>query len=461
MSEEETAREDEAPDKRKWRLIALGVLLAGVAIAAALWLLRPRQQAEEPPDRPPLVSVTAIEQRSDPIRLTGQGTVRAGSEVALALEVGGRVTYVNPSFREGERVRRGETLVQIESADYASRAEQARAEVERARVEVAQAEEARATRKEEFERLRERLESESSLPSDRIKGDFIRPGEEEGGEGEAAELADDPSPLALGDPQVAAAEAALAGARARFRSARRDVDRTRLAAPFDGVIRSRSVEPGQFVQPGETLGQVYDAGALEVPVPLTQRKAALIPRLFAPVTIGTASGAPAEVRVDFGGASWAWDAIVEGAQGAIDPETRTLDVVVRVSNPLRGGRAAGNAQAERKAPPLLPGFFADVEFLAETPSAYFVIPRGALRSGGRVWAVREGRIAFVPVNVVAREGPSVYVTGAGLESGERIVTGDLPSVTEGMEVRSGESRTTPALDARQSGGEEPAIGGTS
>jgi hypothetical protein len=53
------------------------------------------------------------------------------------------------------------------------------------------------------------------------------------------------------------------------------------------------------------------------------------------------------------------------------------------------------------------------------------------------------------------------VTGEGLKDGERIVTGDLPSITEGMEVRSGEDRTTPALDASKSGGEEPAIGGGS
>lgn len=455
--ENQPAREDDAPDKRKWRPIALGVLLAGVAIAAALWLLRPQQQAEEPPDRPPLVSVTAVERRSEPIRITGQGTVRAASEVGLALQVGGRVTWVNPSFREGERVRRGETLVRIESADYASRADQARAEVERARVELAQAREARATREEEFERLRERLGSESSQPSDPIEGDFVRPGEDEAGD--TAELAQDPSPLALGEPQVDAAEAALAGARSRLESARRDIARTRLAAPFDGVVRSRSVERGQFVQPGEVLGQFYDADTLEVPVPLTQRKAALIPRVFAPVTSGAASGVPATVRVDFGGATWAWDAIVEGAQGAIDPQTRTLDVIVRVASPLRGGRAASSADNGAEAPPLLPGFFADVEFLARTPRAYFAIPRDSLRAEGRVWAVREGKIVFVPVTVVARDGPSLYVTGAQLRDGERIVTGDLPSVSEGMEVRTGEERATPALDARESGGEEPAIGG--
>lgn len=457
MAEDETDAQDDAPDKRKWRLIALGVLLAGVAIAAALWLLRPQQQGEQPPDRPPLVSVTAVEQRSEPIRLTGQGTVRPASQVGLALEVGGRVAWVNPSFREGERVRGGETLVRIESADYASRAEQARAEVEQARVELAQAKEARATRQEEFERLQERLASDGSLTPDPIEGDFVRPGE--AGQEETTGLAENPSALALGQPQVDAAEAALAGARARFESARRNVARTRIAAPFDAVVRSKSVERGQFVQPGEVLGQLYDAGTLEVAVPLTQRKAALIPRVFAPVTSGAASGVPAEVRVDFGGATWAWDAIVEGAEGAIDPDTRTLEVVVRVASPLRGGRAVSGAEAAGGAPPLLPGFFADVEFLARTPPAYFTIPRDALRAENRVWAVREGRIAFVPVTVVAREGPKLYVTGPKLRDGERIVTGDLPSVTEGMEVRTGEGRTTPAIDARESGGKEPAIGG--
>jgi RND family efflux transporter MFP subunit len=400
--------------------------------------------------------------------------VRAASEVALSPQVGGRVTWVNPDLRAGERVRRGEPLARIESADYAARAEEARAEVERARLDLARAEESQATREEEFERLRGRLEQEDDARSpDAIEGDFVRPGEASGRN--TATLAEAPSPLALGKREVETAKAALAGARARLESARRDVARTRLTAPFGGVVRSKSVERGQFVRPGEQLAELYDASALEIAVPLTQHKAALIPRVFAPVTGGREAGVPATVRIDFGGARWAWDAIVEGVQGEIDAQTRTLGVVVRVARPIGGGRRAANgAGPAGDAPPLLPGFFADVEFLAETPPAYFAIPRDALRASGRgdgrgdgrgegrrsgrVWAVREGAIAFVPVRVIAREGPQLFVTGEALADGERIVTGDLPSVTEGMAVRTGEERATPALDARESGGETPAIG---
>lgn len=461
MAEEGTRERDAAPDRRTWRLVALGVLLSGIAAAAALWLLRPQQEGEEPPERAPLVAVKRIEARSDPIRVTGQGTVRPANEVALSPQVGGRVTWVNPDLRAGERVRRGEILVRIESDDYAARAEEARAEVERARLDLARAEETQATREEEFERLRGRLEQDGDARSpDAIEGDFVRPGEADGRS--TATLAEDPSPLALGEREADAAKAALAGARARLESARRDVARTRLTAPFSGIVRSKSVERGQFVRPGEQLAELYDAGVLEIAVPLTQQKAALIPRVFAPVTSGREAGVPATVRIDFGGARWAWDAIVEGAQGDIDAQTRTLGVVVRVARPIGGGRAAGGAEAAGEAPPLLPGFFADVEFLAETPPAYFAIPRDALRGsdreGGRVWAVRDGAIVFVPVRVIARAGPRLFVTGEALADGERIVTGDLASVTEGMAVRTGEQRATPALDARESGGETPAIG---
>ncbi|KPP91220.1 HlyD family efflux transporter periplasmic adaptor subunit [Erythrobacter sp. HL-111] len=453
MAEEAGTRED-APDKRKWRLIALAVLLVGLAGAAALWFLRPQQQEEEPPDRPPLVSVTRIERESEPLRVSGRGDVRPASEVGLSLQVSGEVVWVNPRLREGERVRRGETLLRVDPGDYTVRVEEARAEVERARVELAEAEESGATREEEFERLRDRIEGESAGPPDGIESDFLRPGE---GEQATAELAEEPSPLALGQPQVDAARAALAGARARLESARRDVARTRLTAPFDAVVRSKSVERGQFVRPGEVLAGLYDAGSIEVAVPLIQRKAALIPRVFAPVTSGTAAGGPATVRVDFGGTRWAWEAMVEGAEGAIDPATRTLDVVVRVARPLTGARAVRDGGEAGDPPPLLPGFFADVEFLARTPPAYFEIPRDALRAEDRVWAVRDGALAFVPVTVVAREGASVFVTGEELADGERIVTGEVPSATEGMEVRTDEGRSAPALDARESGGVEPAI----
>ncbi len=57
---------------------------------------------------------------------------------------------------------------------------------------------------------------------------------------------------------VAAAKAKLDSARAGVRAAQIELDRTKLRAPFDGIVDDRMVEVGDFVQPGGTCARVVD-----------------------------------------------------------------------------------------------------------------------------------------------------------------------------------------------------------
>ena len=449
--------QSEAPDKRKWRLIALAVLLVGIGIAAALYMLRPQQKGEEPPDRPPLVSTQPVALESGPIVVTGQGTVQPTRELGISLQVSGRVVYLNPALTEGGRVRRGEPLVRVEPDDFRNRAAQAQAEVERARVDLAQAIEQRETAREEFERLRDRIADRRTDGEDgsAIEADFVRPGEEAGTTGNEADLPIEPSPLALGEPQVQAAQAALNGAQARLRNAQLGVERTTVTAPFDAIVRSADVERGQFVSAGEQLARLYSAQSVEIPVPLGQEKAALIPNLFALDAGSRGGGSPARVSVDYGGKTYTWDGVVDRAEGSIDQQTRTVNAIVRVAQPRTGGRASEEDADDADAPPLLPGFFARVEITGRTPGRYFSIPDDAIRDGSQVWAVRDGRIAFVPVTVIARDGSRTFVSSPAMRESERIVTGELASVAEGREVRTGRGNRNPAIEARQTGGTQP------
>lgn len=451
-SEEE---DSETPDKRKWRLIALAVLAGGIAIAVALYMLRPQQEGQEPPDRAPLVSTEQVRLQSGPIVVTGQGTVRPTQDLSVSLQVSGRVVYVNPRLTEGGRVRQGERLVQVEPDDFRNRVVQIRGEVERARLELERAIERRETAREEFQRLRDRIaERQSSDPGSGLEADFIRPGET-GPSDPGTDLPVEPSPLALGEPQVAAARAALRGAQAQLRNAQLGVQRTYVTAPFDAVVEATQVERGQFVSAGQQLARLYSAGSVEVPIPLTQEQAALIPGLFALNAGSRRGGKPATVSIDYGGTTYNWDGFVDRTQASLDPQTRTVAAIVRVSRPMDGGRAENPEAADAEVPPLLPGFFATVEIIGRTPERYFSIPSDALRDGRRVWVVRDGRLAFVPVSVITTEGGRSFITAPGLKDGDRVVTGELASASEGLEVRTDRRTTTPAIDARRKGGTQP------
>ena len=247
-------------------------------------------------------------------------------------------------------------------------------------------------------------------------------------------------------PQLGAARAALARDQATLDDAELALSRTEVRAPFDGVVREESVDLGQFVGAGQSVGRLYAADAVEVVVPLADADAALIPGLWE-LEMGQAKGRIAvRVAAEYGDGRYAWDGHVDRVAASLDERTRTIDVIVRVPNPFEGGDredsvdgdsepSVGTDPRARQGPPLLVGKFVEVRIQGIVPERYFIVRRPALRPGGEVWAVRKGpKLTIVPVRVLQRSDDDVYVTGA-LEAGQPVVVGGIQLATEGMRVR--------------------------
>jgi len=81
-----------------------------------------------------------------------------------------------------------------------------------------------------------------------------------------------PSDLTLRKPQLAAAEANLAGARGQVQRAQLDLERTTIAAMYDGRISAKQVDLGQYVNTGSSLAQIYSTGNAEIRLPLTSNQ---------------------------------------------------------------------------------------------------------------------------------------------------------------------------------------------
>jgi membrane fusion protein (multidrug efflux system) len=187
-----------------------------------------------------------------------------GSVVPALARISGFVSAVN--VKENSRVHAGDVLVQLDDreqraklaqaeADYAGalaaagergRTGQAGAQLAAARAQVAQAE-ANATRaRSDAERYRA-LASRSIVSRQQL---------------DAAVAADDAAAAALlaARKQVLAAEAGLLGAGARLQAAKALRDQatltltyTRIVAPVSGIVSRKSVEPGQYLQPGQAI----------------------------------------------------------------------------------------------------------------------------------------------------------------------------------------------------------------
>lgn len=401
--------------RRRSFLIAAGILGGAVVLAAIMIALRPDPPLREPGSQAPFVTTAPATARVGAIPVYSAGTVRPRAEIDVATQINGKVASVAPAFLSGGRVSAGEVLFRIDDADYQNRVQQARANVAAQLVALLQAEEEARIARAEYEGFLRR------------RGDGAPPGEA--------------SPLTLREPQLAAARAALARDSAALADAELALSRTEVRAPFSGIVRTEMVDVGQFVAAGQGVGRLYADDAVEVVVPLSDADAALIPDLWMLDAGDGDTSVEATVIAEYGDGAYAWSGYVDRAEAALDEQTRTIDVVVRVPGPFAGGRAftpggdGTEADDGPRGPPLLVGQFVEVRIAGAAPERYFTVPRSALRTGNEVWALRQDTlVTIVPVGVLQRADELVYVTGS-LADGQAVVLSGLQFATEGMVVR--------------------------
>lgn len=388
-----------------WQQAAIVVGIGALGFGLMLFF-RPEPARLEPPPQVPIVTTAPAEARSGAIWIRGGGTVRPSAEVILAPQVGGRVSWVARRFVSGGRFDRGAPLLRIDPADFENAVAAAEAEVASREVDVLRAEEEVALAREEYRRiaLREGLDPDP----------------------EAA------GALVLREPQLEAARAALRGARARLEDARLALERTWLRAPFDGIVREESVDMGQFVGAGQGIGRFYATAVAEVVVPLADDEAALIDGLWEVEAGSDRSVLPARVAAEFGGRRFEWAGYVDRAESALDEETRTVNVVLRVPSPFRP------SEDDPDRPPLLLGTYVTADIRGREIERYAAVPAAALRDDGgddAVWAVRaDSLLHIVRVTLIQRVEDTAYVAG-DLPDGQPVVISSLPFVTDGMTVR--------------------------
>jgi hypothetical protein len=141
------------------------------------------------------------------------------------------------------------------------------------------------------------------------------------------------------------------------------------------------------------------------------------------------------LSAEFAGRDHRWEAMLVRTEGELDPRSRMVHLVARVTDPygLEGGLEAG-LEAERTTP-LAVGLFVKAEIEGLSVDRAFVVPRDALREGDRVYIVdAEDRIRFREVEVLRTERENV-ILGSGLAEGDRVCISLLEAVIDGMRVR--------------------------
>lgn len=328
------------------------------------------------------------------LRVKTQGEARPRTEIDLVPEVSGKIVYVSPNFIEGGIIKKGETLLRIEDADY-------KVAVIRAQANVAQAEQV--------------------LVREQAEGAIAKRDYEELGRGEA-------SPLALRLPQQAQARASLQAAQAEVQSAELQLKRTAVRAPFTGRVRAKSSDLGQFVSPGRTLGRIFSTDIVEVRLALTDNDLSKMDLPLAYVAKDKASAPNVKLSAVIAGKRRYWDGKIMRTDSTYDTQTRALFAIAEVFDPYGEG-------ASENGYPLAPGLFVDAELDGKTYENVIVLPRDGLRPEDEVYVVDDkGKVEIRYPEVLDTDSERALLFG-GVEPGELVVLSPMEKSRVSMTLK--------------------------
>lgn len=360
------------------------VVVAGIAAVAAVSLMAPKPEEKVAEAAlPPVADVLYAEPGRQTLLVPSQGSVHARHEIEVVARVGGVVQGVGNAFVPGGFFQQGDSLLQIEPADYRHALTRAESQVANAAATLAQEQGMAKQAKREWRDL-------------------------------GTKTAND---LFLRKPQLAAAEAGLAAAKADRDQAKLDLDRTAVKAPFAGRVVETLVDIGQFVTPGTKLARIHSTGIAEVRLPLTDHQLSL---LELPLGRAIENGPAVRVTASLAGKEREWRGQIVRTEAAIDPNSRFVYAVAQIEKPY-----AGEA-------PLINGLFVEAHIAGKTYDDITVLPRQALHEGNHILVLNEeNQLGFRDVELLQAVGDRVWLRG-NIASGDKVVISSLGYSREGM-----------------------------
>ena len=376
------------PRRSRWKGILLAVVLVGL-VGGAAWYLIQRANGDTsggrgfPGGGRPLVTVgDAVVRRAElPVVIDALGTVTPATTVTLRPQVSGLLTQV--LFTEGQMVKKGQLLAQIDPRPFEQALMQAQGTRQR---DEAQLENARLT----LARYRTLLSQDSIARQD----------------------VDTQAAL------VKQLEGTVMTDKAQESTARLNLDYTRITAPAAGRIGLRTVDAGNYVTSGDAAGlaTITQVAPIDVQFSVPQDRVA---------DIQAAQGAAEALTVT---------ALDRTRKTELDKgRFSTLDNQVDTTT----GTVKAKARFENAAGALFPNQFVNVQLLLRNVPA-LVVPVTAVRTGANgdyVYVINEGRT--VSLRKVRRGQATVGLMAIteGLREGERVVTEGGDRLQDGMAVQ--------------------------
>ncbi|KXJ61032.1 MAG: efflux transporter periplasmic adaptor subunit [Alteromonas sp. Nap_26] len=361
-----------------------------VAFVAAAVMISARKPPEQVPVEVPAFLVDAKEVYSENVSFIvhSQGNVVPRNKTTLSAQVSGQVVSLSENFIAGGRFKKGDVLATLEQDDY-------RTDLKLAEAELAQAQ---AALQEEIARGKVAEQEWRSVKS-------VAPPE-----------------LGLRKPQLAKEQANVKAQEAKLERAKRNLSRTQIIAPYNGIVVERNIDLGQFVSTGSSIGMIYSTDTAEVRLPITDSDL-----MFVSIASQKSEGAPVKLSATVGGVMRSWQGKLVRSEGVLDTGSRVIYAIVEVEDPY-------SVHGERGAP-LRFGQFVEAQITSRQTENLMVLPRSILRLDNTILTVNDNReIEIKPVEIARTTAKDVFIQ-SGLGEGSLVVTSAVPNPYNGMKVR--------------------------
>ncbi|MCB1449082.1 MAG: efflux RND transporter periplasmic adaptor subunit [Nitratireductor sp.] len=409
----------------------LQIVLMLVVLSAGFFgmsrLIATKPETERRPPFPTVYSIdTVTVERADhrPV-YTVYGEIVSGRSVDLRSLAAGEVIEISPSLKPGAAVKKGDALVRIDPFGYEGALREAKANLAETDARIAEMnvririEESRLESGEQqlelaqrdLQRIRD-LKGRGAATDKQLEDrEFIESQRQAAVDqtriGIAAERA-----------KLAQQEAALQRLQWKVDQAERNLKDTVLIAPFDGIVRSASVETGKMLNANDIAVSLYERNNMEVRFTLTDDRFA-------------------RMQSEPGGFAGRMVKVIHSAGSQSQSVPARMDRLGADIASNRGGvEIYASMDADTLPAALRPGAFVSIEVPDRTFENHIRLPSEALFGTDTVYVVVDGKLQSRKVTVAAYDGNSIIVDGA-LNAGDEVLATHIAEISEGLKVRTG------------------------
>ncbi len=366
-------------DKRKIILSALGLVLVVAAIFGAKFIIDSNVK-EKPPVNKTIKSVfiDTVKNTTVPIVVPANGNITALNRLDLFSEVQGIFRYSSKDFRPGQKFKKGQVLLTIDSEEYAASVQSAKSELYNNITSIMP--DLRLDYPEAFDKWEKYLENfnmKKPVP---------------------------PLPeTTTQQEQYFITGRGIVSAYYNVKNLEERLSKYTIIAPFDGILTEALVNRGTLIRPGQKLGEYIDPSVYELEVSIAKKFSDVL-------EIGKS------VKLENLEGTKTYEGMVSRINGKVNQETQSIRVFIKIANP-----------------DLSEGMYLEARVDAKEEKNAIEIPRELLVERTKVFVVRDSTLNLVKINPVYFTNNTVVIKG--LDDGTKILSANVPGAYSGMLVR--------------------------